>query len=106
MRALTLAFALAAGCGTTASSTTPVAAASADFTNAEGKLVCPVMGDVIATKEQAVGSEQFEGKTYWFCCDSCQRTFDSDPKRYAEGAFLTHLQAEHGGDWAVCSHPL
>jgi YHS domain-containing protein len=93
------------GCGSPAA-TTPPAAASADFTNAKGELVCPVMGDVVASKEQAQGHTEHDGKTYWFCCDSCSHAFAADPERYEDGKFLAHLDAEHDGKWAACNHPL
>ncbi len=94
------------GCGTPAAPIATTAAASADFTNAENQLVCPVMGDVVATKEQAMGHAEYEGKTYWFCCDSCQHAFAADPERYAEGRHIAHLKAEHGGQFGACNHPL
>lgn len=77
-----------------------------DFTNAEGQLVCPVMGDVIATKAQAIAHTEHEGKTYWFCCDSCQHLFGDDPERYAEGRFLAHLDEQHEGKFGSCHHVL
>lgn len=76
----------------------------ADYTNAKGELVCPVMGDAIASKEAAVASAEFEGKTYWFCCDSCQHRFADAPDVYAEGRFLAHLDAEHDGKSWTCTH--
>lgn len=101
-----IALILTLACGTTAPAVPSVATASAEFRNAEGQLVCPVMGDVIADVEHAQGSAELDGKTYYFCCDSCSRTFAADPVRYKDGAFLAHLGKEHGGKWAECSHPL
>lgn len=84
----------------------PSSEVAMDFTNAEGKLVCPVMGDVIPSKAQAVGHTEHNGKVYWFCCDSCQHMFADDPERYEDGRFLAHLAAEHGGRFGNCNHVL
>lgn len=84
----------------------PVSELPVSFTDAEGRLICPVMGDVIASPEQAVGHLEHDGKTYWFCCDSCQHLFADEPERYADGKFLAHLQAEHGGRFTPCVHVL
>lgn len=58
------------------------------FTNEDGKLVCPVMGTVIASKDDAVGHIDHDGKRYYFCCGGCPDEFKADPKKYAEGANL------------------
>jgi YHS domain-containing protein len=80
------------------------AVAATDFRNAEGQLICPVMGDVIPSKAEAVGSTEYEGKTYWFCCDSCQYMFADAPDKYADGVYVAHLEAEHGGRFGGCPH--
>lgn len=105
MRIVLLAISLAA-CGGQASVAlvTEPAIAAGDFTNAEGQLICPVMGDVIASKAQAVGSAEYDGKTYWFCCDSCQHMFADAPDKYADGIYVAHLGAEHGGRFGDCTH--
>ena len=33
--------------------------------------------------EQAAGQSEFQGQTYYFCCDACKKRFDQDPKTYA-----------------------
>ncbi len=33
--------------------------------------------------EQAAGQSEFQGQTYYFCCDACKKRFDQDPKSYA-----------------------
>ncbi len=68
--------------------TTPV-----DFTNKEGKLICPVTGDVIASKDKAVGYQDYEGKRYYFCCDACPSAFKKDPAKYADGKAIAAGEA-------------
>jgi Cu+-exporting ATPase len=43
---------------------------------------CPVCGMQI-DREDAVERTQYEGKTYYFCSESCQERFELDPERYA-----------------------
>lgn len=45
------------------------------------KVVCPVTGETIL-KSEAKGSYEFEGKTYYFCCESCKDKFVKDPNAY------------------------
>ena len=42
----------------------------------------PVCGMTVEPSRAAAHSE-FEGKTFYFCCVHCQRTFDADPRKYA-----------------------
>ncbi|HET9110831.1 MAG TPA: YHS domain-containing protein [Ktedonobacterales bacterium] len=32
--------------------------------------------------QQAAGSSDYEGQTYYFCSVGCKRQFDSDPQRF------------------------
>lgn len=57
----------------------------ADFTNEKGEIVCPVMGTVITDKSKAVGTYDYEGKRYYFCCGGCPEMFEADPAKYANG---------------------
>lgn len=42
----------------------------------------PVCGmDIDPT--DAVGTEEYEGKTYYFCSKSCQERFRAEPEKYA-----------------------
>lgn len=43
----------------------------------------PICGMDVETKPGAIQSA-YQGKTYYFCSDSCKRTFDSAPQRYAK----------------------
>ena len=47
----------------------------------EEKVTCPVMGTEIAKKD-AAGSHEYDGKTYYFCCDACKVKFVKDPAKY------------------------
>ncbi len=44
----------------------------------------PVCGMKVDPKSAAATSE-FEGKTYYFCCQGCKVKFDATPLRYLEG---------------------
>jgi len=36
--------------------------------------------DVVESKTKYIA--EFEGKKYYFCCDTCKKTFDKNPKKY------------------------
>jgi YHS domain-containing protein len=42
----------------------------------------PVCGMDVDPDEAAAQSE-FQGETYYFCCNECKRRFDQDPKSFA-----------------------
>lgn len=48
---------------------------------ADEKVVCAVSGDTML-KSQAKGSYEYEGKTYYFCCENCKDKFVKDPAKY------------------------
>ena len=60
------------------------AAAIADFTNAEGKLLCLVMNQTMDKKEDAVSYQDYEGKRYYFCCKMCPKKFADNPAQFAK----------------------
>jgi YHS domain-containing protein len=99
---------LAAGCGTPAAPVTPTAAADADvppaFRNDQGKLACPVMGDVVESPEKSAGHLDHAGVRYYFCCNSCQVMFEDDPEKYVDGRYLKELGKMSGGtsDVSAC----
>jgi YHS domain-containing protein len=37
-------------------------------------------------ESQAKASAAFEGKTYYFCSESCREEFEASPEQYALGA--------------------
>ena len=45
------------------------------------KVVCPVSGETML-KSQAKASYEYEGKTYYFCCEGCRTKFVKDPAAY------------------------
>ena len=103
--------ALLAACGSSAGPSSVVAPAAvadanvpAGFRNDEGKLACPVMGDVVASPEASAGHLDHGGVRYYFCCNSCQVLFEDDPEKYAEGRSLREIGKMAGGtsDAAAC----
>lgn len=53
-------------------------------------LICPITGEKIASPAAAAGHEAYKGKTYYFCCPSCQSIFDKDrDKAVADAAHRT-----------------
>lgn len=50
-------------------------------------LTCPVMIGVPVDEEESEKNgcvREFEGKKYYFCCNSCVEDFDADPNQYAK----------------------
>jgi Cu+-exporting ATPase len=45
------------------------------------RIVCPVSREEI-NKSEAAGSHEYNGKTYYFCCDGCKEKFLKDPEKY------------------------
>jgi len=48
---------------------------------ADEKVVCLVSGETML-KSQAKASYEYEGKTYYFCCEGCKEKFIKDPAKY------------------------
>ncbi len=71
------------------------------FVNDEGKLACPVMGDVVASPDRSAGHVDYEGKRYYFCCNSCDQLFNEDPEKYADGRHLQAVGKMRGGTSAA-----
>ena len=46
-------------------------------------VTCPISGKVIK-KSEAKGSAEYQGKTYYFCCEGCKKEFLKDPEKYAQ----------------------
>ena len=42
----------------------------------------PVCGMEV-NPEQAAGTSEYQGQTYYFCSPDCKRTFDGNPQQYA-----------------------
>lgn len=43
--------------------------------------VCPITGDKLTIKEDT-GSASYKGKTYYFCCPGCDKSFLANPDKY------------------------
>ena len=54
--------------------------------NKEGKVVCGVMGDEIASPDKANSFQDYKGERYYFCCGACPDQFKKDPEKYADKA--------------------
>lgn len=48
---------------------------------ADEKVVCAVTGETIL-KSQAKATYDYQGKTYYFCCQGCKEKFVKDPAKY------------------------
>lgn len=47
---------------------------------------CPVMPGSMTVKAEAEAAglvREYEGQTYYLCCDACGPMFDAEPKKYA-----------------------
>jgi YHS domain-containing protein len=49
------------------------------------KTVCLITGDVFVVEAQSA-SAQYQGKTYYFCCDGCAEDFLKNPSQYLNSA--------------------
>lgn len=45
------------------------------------KVVCAVTGETML-KSQAKATYEYQGKTYYFCCEGCKEKFIKDPAKY------------------------
>ena len=52
----------------------------------------PVCGMVVQP-DTAAGSDEYQGKTYWFCSTSCLQRFKKDPVSYLSGAAKQSMEA-------------
>jgi YHS domain-containing protein len=51
--------------------------------------------DMEVNESTAEHKIEYAGKTYYFCCPSCKRTFEQDPQKYAN-------KASGGGGCSCC----
>lgn len=55
-----------------------------EYVNQSEEIVtCPVSGEEF-DKTKAAGSVEYEGKTYYFCCEGCKEKFLNDPEKYTK----------------------
>lgn len=66
------------------------------FTNEKGQALCPVTGDVVASTEKA-SFQDYNGKRYYFCCESCPPQFKASPDKYADGKAIKSGEAKSMG---------
>ena len=59
-----------------------------EFKDANGRLACPVMGDVVESPAEATSYADYDGVRYYFCCSSCAEKFAENPAAFADGKFL------------------
>jgi YHS domain-containing protein len=80
-----LSLVLSVGCASTKSAEGPTATAAALKKPGEAALgdrtTCPVSGEVFTVASDSPKVE-FEGKTYFFCCNDCVADFQKDPAKY------------------------
>ncbi|MGB8953012.1 MAG: YHS domain-containing protein [Candidatus Aminicenantales bacterium] len=50
---------------------------------AEDTVICPVNGKVMKTSE-AKATFEYQGKTYYFCCEKCKEEFVKNPEKYLQ----------------------
>ena len=59
-----------------------------EFKDANGRLACPVMGDVVESAAESSGYADYEGVRYYFCCSTCAEKFAENPAAFADGKYL------------------
>jgi YHS domain-containing protein len=59
-----------------------------EFKDANGRLACPVMGDVVESAAEATSYADYDGVRYYFCCSSCAEKFAENPAAFADGKYL------------------
>ncbi len=63
---------------------------------AEETVTCPVSGEVMKKSEVKV-SYEFEGKTFYFCCEDAKEKFIKSPEKYLKKkAEMMHKEHTHG----------
>jgi Cu+-exporting ATPase len=45
------------------------------------EVVCPVTGEKLTVKKDT-GSASYKGKTYYFCCPGCDKSFLANPEKF------------------------
>ncbi|MCA0871392.1 heavy metal translocating P-type ATPase [Seohaeicola saemankumensis] len=65
----------------------------------------PVCG-MSVSKEEDARRQDYDGKTFWFCSETCETKFTADPYFYASGnADKTRDHAAPGTQWTCPMHP-
>lgn len=67
---------------------------TANQLQADETVKCPVSGKEIK-KSDAKGTYEYDGKTYYFCCENCKEAFVKEPEKYISGK--SHEGDKHEG---------
>lgn len=70
-------------------------------------VACPVMPEnqVSRAEAEAAGrTREWEGRTYYLCCDSCVAAFDANPAKYAAAADATPSRHQNHHDHQAEAH--
>ena len=73
------------------------------YQQSDEMVTCAVGGEKIK-KSEAKGTYEYQGKTYYFCCDNCLTSFKENPEKYVnkeshDGTVHAHQHAEeHAGE--------
>ena len=77
--------------------------AAEDKKTGEETLKCPVSGKEFV-KSDATPKYEYEGKTYYFCCEGCKEKFMENTEKYLEKAEHTEYTQAHDADHAHAGH--
>jgi Cu+-exporting ATPase len=55
----------------------------------------PVCGMTVA-EDNAAGTSEYEGETYYFCAAGCRESFEKEPEKFVKGT------VEHGQKHSCC----
>lgn len=70
----------------------------------EEMVTCAVSGEKMK-KSEAKGSLEYNGKTYYFCCDNCQVAFEKDPEKYiSQEGTEGNKHVHHHGEELMTEH--
>ena len=57
----------------------------AERSSEEGLMVTDPVCKMQIDESKAAGKSEYQGKTYYFCAQSCKTNFDANPQQYAKG---------------------
>jgi len=53
----------------------------------KGSIKCAVTGEVIPSPSKAI-NEVYNGKSYYFCCQSCKQKFDKNRAKFVKNGYV------------------
>ena len=77
--------------------------AAEDKKTGEEILKCPVSGKEFK-KSEATPKYEYEGKTYYFCCEGCKEKFMENPTKYLDNVEHAEHSHVHDSDLAHAGH--